>query len=243
ENGASAKIIETFDGEAKTVSHCTEAFLGENSQLSYANTQTLTGNFLTRKHAQLSRDAAMDWFELNANKGTTYSRIESALDAENANTTINTLYLGDGNSKLDVGAKAKHNAPHTTSDLRTKGAVAGNAKAIYEGNLTIGENAPKSDAFQKADALILSKNAEAKASPMLYIENEDVKCSHAATSGKPDTEKLFYLQARGLSEHDAQKLLIKAFLWPVIETIPDHARRAIEPVAAPIIERYSEVRE
>ncbi|MBR9692742.1 hypothetical protein GOV07_02300, partial [Candidatus Woesearchaeota archaeon] len=28
ENGASAKIIETFDGEAKTVSHCTEAFLG-----------------------------------------------------------------------------------------------------------------------------------------------------------------------------------------------------------------------
>jgi Fe-S cluster assembly protein SufD len=241
EPGASAKIIETFEGEAKTVSHCTEAFLGENSHLTYADTQTVTGTFLTRKRARLARDASTDWFELAANTGMTYSRIASLLDGENASTTINTLYLGDSEDRIDVGAKAEHQAKHTTSDLRTRGALAGKAKAIYEGTLIIGEDAAKSDAFQRADSILLSEHAEAKASPTLHIGNNDVTCSHAATTCKPDKEKRFYLQARGLDRHEADKLLITAFLWPVVEAVPDYARRVITPIAKAIIERYAEV--
>ncbi len=243
EPGASAKVIESFGGEAKSVSHCTEAFLGENATLFYADTQAVTGDFLTRKHARLARDASMDWFELTANRGTTYSRIKSTLSAENAGSSISTLYLSDNDDRMDVGAEAAHGAMHGRSKLLTKGIVAGKAKVIYEGTLRIGAEAAKSDAYQEEHALLLSDGADAKASPMLYIDNNDVSCSHAATAGKPDPERLFYLQARGLSSAAAKRLLIKAFVWPVIEAVPDYARQGIIPIVEPLIERFAEVQQ
>jgi len=240
EDGASAKVIESFEGEAKNVSHYTEVKVGENATLFYADTQGIQGDFITRKYARLARDASMDWFELTANQGTTYSRITSTLSAENAGTSISTIYLGRKDARMDVGAEAVHEAMHGRSKLLTKGVLAGEAKAIYEGTLRMGARATKSDAYQEEHALLLSEGADAKASPMLFIDNNDVSCSHAATVGKPDEERLFYLQTRGLSSAAAKRLLIKAFVWPVIEAVPDYARQSIIAVAEPLIKRFAE---
>lgn len=239
DEGASAKIVERFTGTTERVSHIVESFVGTNATLFYANMQELkSGIFLGRRGGIVERDATLDWFELNANKAGGYSRIQSDLTGKAASTRINSLYLGDGVALIDVGVKATHGAERSTSNLFTRGILGERSKAIYEGELSIGEDAVKSEAFQEADTLLLSSDADVKTSPMLYIDNNDVKCSHAATVSRPDTEKLFYLQARGLSKKVAQQLLIKAYAWPIIDAVPHYAQQTIIPLVEPIIERY-----
>ena len=46
-----------------------------------------------------------------------------------------------------------------------------------------------------------------------------MKCSHGATIGDLDEEALFYLRARGVSEVEARRLLIDAFIGELIEHI------------------------
>ena len=68
-------------------------------------------------------------------------------------------------------------------------------------------------------ALLLSDEAEADNKPELEIFADDVTCGHGATTGALDESLLFYLRARGLSEKEAQALLIQAFVGEAIESI------------------------
>ncbi|MDU0959065.1 MAG: SufD family Fe-S cluster assembly protein, partial [Bradyrhizobium sp.] len=70
-------------------------------------------------------------------------------------------------------------------------------------------------------ALLLSDEAEADSKPELEIFADDVSCGHGATAGALDDSLLFYLQARGLPEKQAQALLIQAFVGEAIEAIED----------------------
>ena len=63
----------------------------------------------------------------------------------------------------------------------------------------------------------------------LYIDENDVKASHALTIGQPDADQLYYLQSRGLSTRQAVGLLSIGYFKPVISLIEDEsAREAIE---------------
>ena len=65
-------------------------------------------------------------------------------------------------------------------------------------------------------ALLLSDEAEADNKPELEIFADDITCGHGATTGALDESLLFYLRARGLSEKEAQALLIQAFVGEAI---------------------------
>jgi Fe-S cluster assembly protein SufD len=76
---------------------------------------------------------------------------------------------------------------------------------------------------------MLSKDSRADAIPMLLIDENDVKCGHAASVGQIDEEQLFYLMSRGISETEAKRLVIWGFVEPVLVRMPvDAARIAVE---------------
>jgi Fe-S cluster assembly protein SufD len=81
-------------------------------------------------------------------------------------------------------------------------------------------------------ALLLSDEAEADNKPELEIFADDVTCGHGATTGALDESLLFYLRARGLSEKEAQALLIQAFVGEAIESIASDALRELAISAA-----------
>lgn len=239
EPGITATIIELVEGNAKICSLATEIVAKENSHVVHAHVQQFHGTLLARKAAKALRDSSVTWFELNANRGNTFSRVATFMEGENSETGSYSIYLGKGNDFIDFGAQGENLAMHTNTNLMTRGVLTGKALAIYEGVLHIGEKAAESTAFQEEDCLLLSKNAEVKASPMLYIDNNNVKCSHAATAGHVDKEKLFYLMSRGLSPESAQQLLVKGFVWPVLERLGEHAA-VVGPYVEPIVEAFAE---
>jgi Fe-S cluster assembly protein SufD len=81
-------------------------------------------------------------------------------------------------------------------------------------------------------ASLSPKGAEANTKPELEIFADDVTCGHGATTGALDESLLFYLRARGLSEKQAQALLIQAFVGEAIESIANDGLRELAIAAA-----------
>src|SRR5207302_2044189 len=93
-------------------------------------------------------------------------------------------------------------------------------------------HAQKTDAKMMTRALLLSDDAEADNKPELEIFADDVTCGHGATTGALDESLLFYLRARGLSEKEAQALLIQAFVGEAVESIVNDTLRELAISAA-----------
>lgn len=67
---------------------------------------------------------------------------------------------------------------------------------------------------------MLSEKARGDANPILLIDEDDVTAGHAASVGRVDPLQVYYLKSRGLTEEEAQRLLIHGFLDPVVSQLP-----------------------
>ena len=82
--------------------------------------------------------------------------------------------------------------------------------------------------------LVLTDGARADSIPNLEIETGDIRgAGHASATGRFDDEQLFYLQARGITEEEARRLVVLGFLSEIVQKIGIPAleaelRRAIE---------------
>ncbi|MBA5819311.1 SufD family Fe-S cluster assembly protein, partial [Escherichia coli] len=55
---------------------------------------------------------------------------------------------------------------------------------------------------------------------ILLIDENDVVAGHAASVGRVDPLQLFYLMSRGISQKEAERLVIHGFLDPVVRQLP-----------------------
>ena len=90
---------------------------------------------------------------------------------------------------------------------------------VIDGIGTITKGQHGSAAHQTNKIMVFDANCIASANPYLYIDEYDVKASHAAGVGKMDEDHLYYLQSRGLSKKQAMHLITYGYLKPVIEVI------------------------
>jgi Fe-S cluster assembly protein SufD len=93
------------------------------------------------------------------------------------------------------------------------------ARAVFQGRITVHRDAQHTNGHQLSKVLLLSDKAEIDAKPELEIYADDVVCSHGATAGDLDHDALFYLRARGIPEATARAMLIEAFLAESVHNI------------------------
>jgi Fe-S cluster assembly protein SufD len=147
------------------------------------------------------------------------------LSGEGANAEISgATVLGTG-LHADVTTRIDHATGNTTSRQLFKKVVAEQARAVYQGKITVRKGANGSDSRQTAKAVLLGARAEADLKPELEILADDVKCAHGAAIGDLDASSLFYLRSRGVPESEARSLLLRAFLEEAVDTIEDEPIR------------------
>jgi Fe-S cluster assembly protein SufD len=84
----------------------------------------------------------------------------------------------------------------------------------------IGPDATGTDSYEANRNLVLSDGARADSIPNLEIETGDIAgAGHASATGRLDDEHLFYLQARGITETEARRLVALGFLLDVVNRI------------------------
>ena len=67
---------------------------------------------------------------------------------------------------------------------------------------------------------MVSHAARAESIPNLEIETGDIRgAGHASATGRFDDEQLFYLQARGIREDEARRLVVLGFLAEIVQKI------------------------
>ena len=86
--------------------------------------------------------------------------------------------------------------------------------------MLIRANAVGTNTYELNRNLVLSDGARADSVPNLEIETgEIVGAGHASATGRFDDEQLFYLQARGIPEDEARRLVVRGFFADVIQQI------------------------
>ena len=225
EEGSSATLIEEYASATPELAGYTNAvaelFVEQGAKLEYVSLQNLsneTWHFATH-HAQVGRDAELDWVAggFGSKKGKT--RIQNDLAGPGATSRVTGAYFADGTQHLDYDTFQEHIAPNTTSDFAFKGALRDEATAVWRGMIRVEKDAQKTNAYQENRNLMLSKQAHADSIPGLEILANDVRCTHGATLGQVDREQLFYLMARGLSRAEAERLIVRGFFQDILDRI------------------------
>jgi Fe-S cluster assembly protein SufD len=114
-----------------------------------------------------------------------------------------------------------HEATHCKSNVIYKGALAGeSAHSVWIGDVLIRAAAEGTDTFELNRNLVLTDGARADSVPNLEIETGEILgAGHASATGRFDDEQLFYLQARGIPEDAARRLVVSGFFNDIIGRI------------------------
>src|SRR5207237_9963763 len=91
----------------------------------------------------------------------------------------------------------------------------------------ISEGAKNSNSSLAEHAMIVSKRARADAMPGLEVFSNEVNASHLGSVSQVDEEQIFYLMSRGLTDSEAQRMVILGFLPPAVKRIPLRSVRAV----------------
>jgi len=181
---------------------------------------------------RLGAKARINTFALTS--GASVSRYQAFVEfaGEGAHAETHGVNLLNGRQHGDTTMALDHAVPNCTSREIFRAVVDDRAHSVFQGRIMVRPKAQKTDAKMMTRALLLSDDAEADNKPELEIFADDVTCGHGATTGALDQSLLFYLRARGLSEKQAQALLIQAFVGEAIESISDHQLRDLASFAA-----------
>ena len=166
--------------------------------------------------------------------GANVSRYQAtiAFAGEGSKVETNGVNLLNGRQHADTTLFMDHAVPGCSSREIFRAVVDDRGHSVFQGRIIVQPKAQKTDAKMMTRALLLSDEAEADNKPELEIFADDVTCGHGATTGALDESLLFYLRARGLSEKEAQALLIQAFVGEAIESIVDDNLRELAIAAA-----------
>lgn len=141
------------------------------------------------------------------------------LDGEGADVKVRMAILSKDKEKKHYEVLIQHNQPYTYGQMDNYGVVKEGGHLVIDGIGTITKGQHASASHQTNKIMVFDPTCVASANPYLYIDEFDVKASHAAGVGKMDEEHLYYLQTRGLSKKQAMQLITYGYLKPVIEVI------------------------
>lgn len=224
EPGVSVKLLETHSGASGTRSLRNIGFelvLKPQASVEHIRVQKDAANAVHITSIGVSLDRESRYRALSAALGADLSRLDihirlaSHSEAVLHSVTALAAGIADTTSIMD------HGSPHTRSRQLFKDVLGGTGRAVNQGRVIVREGAVKSDSHQLFRALLLSPRAEADAKPELEIFADDVICGHGTAIGSLDADSLFYLRSRGIPEHEAKLLLIRAFLADAIEDFGD----------------------
>lgn len=157
--------------------------------------------------------------------GNTRNEIIVNIEGENCETRATGMAIATGTMHIDNNTTVNHRATHSHSDQLYKYVLEDEATGAFEGSIFVAPGAAYTEAYQSNKNLISTDRAKMHTKPQLEIYNDEVKCSHGASTGQLDTEALFYMRTRGIPEAEARNMLMQAFMIDVIDSVsPDSLR-------------------
>jgi Fe-S cluster assembly protein SufD len=185
-------------------------------------------------HAALGKDAVLRHVAVMLGGDLVRLTARVRFDAPGGDAELLGLYFADDGQHLESRLLIDHAQPNCRSHVLYKGALQGDphskrpdAHTVWVGDALIRKEAVGTDTFETNRNLVLTDGARADSIPNLEIETgEIIGAGHASATGRFDDEQLFYLQARGIPEDQARRLIVRGFFGEIIGKIAVPAVRA-----------------
>ena len=176
---------------------------------------------LASHQARVDRDATLTHVVVSLGGRVVRVNPSVELAGAGAQGKLYGLSFADAGQHLESQVYLHHKGAQTVGDVLYKGALQGeSARSVWVGDVLIGPDAVGTDSYEANRNLVLTDGARADSIPNLEIETGDIRgAGHASATGRFDDEQLFYLQARGIAEGEARRLVVLGFLAEIVQKI------------------------
>jgi Fe-S cluster assembly protein SufD len=217
---ASATVVIDHTGSA-TYSAMLSVLVGDGAQLTLVNLQDWDDDTVHIEHqaACVGRDASFTSAVVTLGGDLVRLTPTVHFTGPGGSAELLGLYFADAGQHLEHRLFVDHDQPNCRSRVTYKGALQGaRAHSVWIGDVLIRAAATGTDTYEENRNLLLTDGARADSVPNLEIETgEVVGAGHASTTGRFDDEQLFYLMARGITEVEARRLVVRGFFADIIE--------------------------
>ena len=176
---------------------------------------------LASHQARVDRDATLTHVVVSLGGRVVRVNPSVELAGAGAEGILYGLSFADAGQHLESQVYLHRKGAQTVGDVLYKGALQGeSARSVWVGDVLIGPDAVGTDSYEANRNLVLTDGARADSIPNLEIETGDIRgAGHASATGRFDDEQLFYLQARGIAEDEARRLVVLGFLAEIVQKI------------------------
>jgi Fe-S cluster assembly protein SufB len=175
---------------------------------------------LVTKRAVAYQDATMEWVDCNLGSLITMKYPAVYLMEPGAHGEVLSVAFAGKGQHQDAGAKMVHAAPHTTSQVISKSISMHGGRASYRGLLKVHEGAVGAKSNVVCDALLMDEASRTDTYPSIEIDEQDVTIGHEASVSKVGEDQVFYLMSRGISEDQANAMIVSGFIEPIAKELP-----------------------
>jgi Fe-S cluster assembly protein SufB len=216
--GCTAPIYATDSLHAAVV----EVVALPGSKVRYTTIQNWSNDVynLVTKRAHAHEGSTVEWIDANTGSKKTVKYPSIYLRGRGATADIISVAVAGHGQHQDTGAKAVHLAPDTRSRIVSKSVSKDGGRATYRGQVKVSPGATNAVASVRCDALMLDDESRSDTYPYIDIQEDDTTLSHEATVGRISEDQVFYLMSRGLTENEAQNLIVQGFLEVFTKELP-----------------------
>ena len=192
------------------------------ARIRYTTVQNWSTNVfnLVTKRAVAHDHATVEWVDCNLGSKLTTKFPSIYLLGEEAHGEVLSIAFAGKGQHQDAGAKIIHAAPRTTSNVFAKSISKDGGRSTYRGLLEVAQGATEAKSTVVCDALLLDEESRSDTYPTIRIGEDDVSVGHEATVSRIGEEQLFYLQAHGIPEDEASKMIVNGFIEPITKELP-----------------------
>ena len=232
-DGGQASVVEWWvDADGSTpalVNGATELFAASGAHLTYTHVQALapSARSILSQRAIVGRDATFTSTNVTVGGRFHKAKVEASLTEPGASVVMNGAFRLGSRQFVDHHTTQDHLATDGTSDLLFTGVLDGRARSVYAGTIVVEPKAQRTNAYQNNRNLLLHSGTRADSIPRLEIMADDVRCTHGATTSTIDPSQLFYLTSRGLTDAQAQSLIVEGYFEAVLDRVPDEGVRNV----------------
>ena len=211
--------------------HKGSAVLGENVEIIVGDEAEITVISIqdwdtkavhnSAQFAKLGRNSKLRHMVVSLGGKTLRVSTSAEFTATGGDVELLGMYFADAGQYIENRLYVDHAVPNCKSRVTYKGALQGEkAHTVWVGDVLIRMAAEGTDTYELNRNLLLTDGACADSVPNLEIETGKIEgAGHASASGRFDDEQLFYLQARGINEREARRLVVRGFLNEIIQKI------------------------
>jgi Fe-S cluster assembly protein SufB len=199
-----------------------EIIVKEGGRCRYTTIQNWSNNVynLVTKRAVAYKNATMEWVDGNLGSKVTMKYPAVILAGEGAHGEVLSIAFAGNGQHQDAGAKITHLAPNTTSQIISKSISKDGGRASYRGLLKIVEGADNVKSNVVCDALLLDDRSRSDTYPTIECDARNVTMGHEASVSKVGEDQLFYAMSRGLTEDEANAMIVNGFIEPLVKELP-----------------------